>query len=104
MTIALFNKLANWLEQNSRPCFYKENFGFDCFGCGIQRSFIELLRGNVWESIKQYPALIPLIILFIALISHLKFRFNHGTKIILIFFFLSVVLIMGNFLFKLTLK
>lgn len=96
--------LTNWLEQHSRTCFYKENFGFDCLGCGFQRAIIELLRGNIWESIKQYPALIPLIILFIVLLSHLKFRHKHGAFAIKALFLLSVTLIVGNFLLKLILK
>ena len=31
----------------------------------MQRSIIELLKGNLWESITLYPPLIPLIILMI---------------------------------------
>lgn len=104
MSTGFVDNITNWLEKNSKPCFYKEQFGFECLGCGIQRSFIELLRGNVWESIKLYPALIPLILLITVLLFHLKFRLNNGTKIILSLFFLSVALIIGNFIYKLTLN
>lgn len=101
--IGLFYRIASWLEEHSRPCFYKKHFGFECMGCGIQRAFIELLRGNIVESIKTYPALIPLILLFTVLLFHLKLRLKYGTKIILALFFLSVALIIGNFIYKLTL-
>lgn len=73
-------------------------------GCGIQRAAIDLLKGNFWESIKTYPALIPLLLLFNVLLFHLKFRLKNGTVIILTLFFLSVSLIIGNFIYKLTLK
>ncbi len=100
LKIGFLLNIADWLEQHSRTCFYKKHFGFECFGCGFQRAIIELLRGNVWESIKQYPALIPLIILFVVLLSHIKFRHKHGALIIKVLFLLSVALIVGNFLFR----
>lgn len=96
--------IADWLEQHSRPCFYKKHFGFDCFGCGFQRSAIELLRGNIIQSIKQYPALIPLLLLLVMLLIHLKFRLKHGALIIKVLFILSVILIIGNFIMKLILN
>ena len=91
-----------WLEKNSQPCFYKKNFGFECPGCGFQRAFIELIHGNIWASIKLYPALLPLILMFLVLLFHMKFRLKHGAQIIKYLFICSVVLIIGNFIFKLT--
>lgn len=102
--LGLLSNIANWLEQHSRPCFYKKNFDFECLGCGLQRALIELLRGNFWESIKLYPALLPLIFMFSLLLIHIKFRLKHGALIIKLLFFLSVSLIIGNFIFKLTLN
>jgi len=97
-------KFVDWLEQHSSPCFYKKNFGFECPGCGFQRAFIELLRGNIWESIKQYPALLPLFLMVAMLLFHIKFRLKHGALIITVLFFLNVLLIVGNYIFKLTLN
>lgn len=51
------------------PCFFKQLFGFDCPGCGFQRSFIALLKGDVVYSLKLYPATIPIIITCIFLIA-----------------------------------
>jgi len=96
--------LTNWFERHGKPCFYKKNFGFECPGCGFQRAFIELLQGNIWESIKQYPALLPLLFMIAMLLFHLKFRLRHGALIILILFILSAVLIVGNYMLKLTLN
>lgn len=93
-----------WLEQHSRPCFYKKNFGFECPGCGFQRALIELMQGNIWASIKLYPALLPLIFMFLVLLFHMKFRLKHGALIIKYLFIFSVVLIIGNFIFKLILN
>src|ERR1017187_1418872 len=54
--------LVNWLEDHMMTCYYKQVSGIDCPGCGMQRSFIELLKGNFFESIKLYPALFAVII------------------------------------------
>lgn len=94
----------SWLKNNSKPCFYKEHFGFECLGCGFQRSLIALLEGNITESFKQYPALVPLMLTFGFLLVHLKFKFNKGPVILKTLFILTCVLIVGNYLFKLTLK
>lgn len=102
-TIGLFSNLIDWLKEHSRPCFYKKNFGFECPGCGFQRAVIELLQGNIIESIKNYPALIPLILTFTMLLLHLVFRLKNGALIIKILFFISVSLIIGNFVIKLIL-
>jgi len=42
-------------------CSWKETFGIECPGCGAQRSFVELIHGNISESIHLFPALIPLL-------------------------------------------
>ena len=101
--IGLLLNLADWLKEHSRPCFYKKNFGFECPGCGFQRAIIELLEGNILESIKQYPALIPLILTLTVLLFHLVFRLKHGALAIKTLFILTVVLIIGNFILKLIL-
>lgn len=95
--------LIDWLEKNSRPCFYKNNFGFECLGCGFQRSVIELLKGNFIESIKLYPALIPFILTFIFLALHLKFKFNFGPILLKALFIFTSCVIVINFLYKITL-
>lgn len=97
----MISDLINWLEKHQLPCFWKKNFEIDCLGCGMQRSFIELLRGNLAESIILYPALIPLIITFVFLALHLKFKFNKGALILKVSFILTTLLMVINFLIKL---
>ncbi|MBI9066133.1 MAG: DUF2752 domain-containing protein [Salinivirgaceae bacterium] len=99
--ISFFANIANWIEKHNRPCFYKKHFDIECPGCGFQRSVIELLQGNIVESIKLYPALIPLILTFLVLLIHIKFRLKNGALIIKILFITSVILIVTNFIYKL---
>ena len=82
-------------------CSFKKQLGFDCPGCGAQRSFNELLEGNVLESLILFPALFPLLFTFIYLFSHLKFNFKNGAKVIVISFSISALLMLLNFIYKL---
>ena len=97
----MYSDLINWLEKNMQPCFWKKHFGIECFGCGMQRSFVELLKGNLIESIKQYPALLPIMFLFIYLLLHVLYKFKNGAFILKISFIFTVIIIVANYIFKL---
>lgn len=81
-------------------CPIKQATGMDCPGCGIQRSFLELMQGNLINSLELYPGLIPFILLILALIFHLKFEFKQGPKILLILFFTTVAIVISSYLYK----
>ncbi|OFY97424.1 MAG: hypothetical protein A3K10_01270 [Bacteroidetes bacterium RIFCSPLOWO2_12_FULL_31_6] len=83
-------------------CPYKNYLGVDCFGCGMQRSFIELLKGNVVASFYLYPALLPMIIMFLFLITHLIFKFKNGGTWLKYQFIIVVALVVINFIVKLS--
>jgi hypothetical protein len=97
------NTLIKWLQGHMQPCFYKQCFGMECPGCGMQRAFIELLKGNFLESIKLYPALLPIIFMMVYLILHIVFDFKKGATIIKYTFIINVVIIMVNYVAKLIL-
>jgi len=95
------NRLISWLEAHQQSCSFKEHFGIDCPGCGLQRSIIELLKGNIVASISLYPALIPVMTMFVFLALHLLFRFRHGALILKIMFIFNISLIAINYIYKL---
>jgi hypothetical protein len=74
-------------------CAFKQLTGFDCIGCGIQRAFVLLLKGDVAASFRMYPALIPMIIMMLFLIVHLIFKFKKG-GIFLKYNFIAVAVLM----------
>ncbi len=90
-----------WLESHLIPCFYKSLFGIECPGCGMQRAFIELLKGNFIESIKIYSPLIPILVMFIFLILHLIFKLKKGATILTFMFIFAISFIMINYIYKL---
>ena len=97
----MWQNLINWLENHQTSCIYKKYLGIRCPGCGMQTSIIALLKGNIIESIKEYPALIPTIIMFIFLITHLIFKFKNGSKILISLFIFNLILILTNYIIKL---
>lgn len=81
-------------------CLSKEYFGMECPGCGIQRSFISLFRGDILESIALYPALIPLLVLTIVGGVSIFKTFKFNLRIVLILAVLTVVIMVGHFILK----
>lgn len=93
--------LISWLENNMLACPYKKYLGIDCLGCGMQRSFVALLKGNLIESFYLYPALIPMLFMFVFLIIHLIFKFKNGGTWLKYTFFFVVAIVVVSFVIKL---
>ena len=97
----MFDKIITWLESHQQACFYKKFLGVECPGCGMQRSFIELLKGNFIESLILFPALIPTMILIIFLVLHLIFKFRNGANTLKILFIINTSLVVLSYIYKL---
>ena len=82
------------------PCFFKKYIGIDCPGCGVQRAIKALLEGNIEQSLVYYPMLIPLLGMFAYLAFHIKFKFFHGHKVLLILFIANTIGIVITYLLK----
>lgn len=85
-------------------CPIKKNFGIECLGCGLQRSFVLLLKGEWQQSVVLYPGLIPMLGMFAFLLIHLKFRFKNGPPLLVTMFILTSIIILTNFIYKLTIS
>lgn len=90
----------DWLEHHLLPCPTKHFFGVECPGCGMQRAIIELLRGNLVESIKLYPPLIPMLLLLVVLVINIKVNSAVWQKVLKYFFIANVAIILINYIFK----
>ena len=73
------------LERFMLPCQTKKFLGFDCPGCGFQRAVQFFVNGDFWAAFKMYPAIYPIVILVLFLISDslLKFKFRHPIRLFL---------------------
>lgn len=93
--------IVSWLEKNMFTCPSKKYLGIACFGCGFQRSFLAMCKGNFKECLIYYPAM-PLV-LFVVIFTglHLWFKFTHGATIIKYAFILMAFTIVINYFIKL---
>ncbi|WKD86441.1 hypothetical protein KCTC32516_01816 [Polaribacter huanghezhanensis] len=82
------------------PCLNKKLFGVDCLGCGFQRAFLFLLKGDFAEAFKMYPAIYTLIILAVFALLHWKYTFKNGRKIILTLASINVLIIVISYFIK----
>ncbi len=94
-------QLIEWLEAHQLPCYYKQFLGIECMGCGMQTAFILLLKGEFMESLKTYPALIPVMFLVILLALHLVFKFRKGALVLKISFIFTVTIMVVSYVIKL---
>ncbi|MDB5018649.1 MAG: hypothetical protein JWQ84_3481 [Mucilaginibacter sp.] len=94
-------EVINWLEKHMLPCAYKSIFGIDCPGCGFQRSFIALLKGDLRESLLLYPATIPVLIMCAFLLFDIKYRLNNHHTIKNILYISVVAIIIVSYSIKL---
>ncbi len=97
----MFDKIIHWLESHQQACFYKKYFGIECPGCGMQRSFIALLKGDFVESLILFPALLPTISLVVYLFLHLIFKFRNGATILKILFIINTSIVVLSYIYKL---
>jgi len=82
------------------PCPIKYLTGYDCPGCGFQRSLIALLGGNLSQSLHFYPATIPIIFtLVISLVAN--FWLGDKSKMLInVLFMFSGSIVMFCYIFK----
>ena len=93
---------ADWLEKRQLPCFYRSILGIECPGCGMQRAFIALLRGDLIGSIQLYPALIPTIAMLVLLVVHVFYHLKNGAMMLMWLFVFNSVIIVISYVYKLT--
>lgn len=92
--------LESQLDDYMLPCFWKQSFGIDCLGCGMQRSVSLILQGEFVAAFYMYPAIYTLIIMFAFLLLHIKYKFVLGHKILLSLFILNISIIVISFILK----
>ncbi len=100
LILTFYSNLIHWLESHLLTCYVKGLTGMDCPGCGLQRSVIALLRGDVASSWHIYPAAMPMLALFGFTFVHIRFQFSWGAMLIKFGYVAVVVLILINYIFK----
>ena len=93
--------IVEWLRAHAISCPSKLIFHMDCPGCGMQRSIFALLEGNLMESLRLYPATIPIFSLLLYTVLHLKFGFRSGALVIKWGYIACLLIIVVFYIYKL---
>jgi len=94
------NGFMHWLQNHLLTCPFKKFSGLDCPGCGFQRSVLALLQGDLVKSFKFYPPTLPIIVLLLFTLIHLKFDFKNGALFIKILYISITFIVVINYIYK----
>jgi Protein of unknown function (DUF2752) len=100
MLLSAYTDTIQWIGQHLFACPSKKYLHIECPGCGFQRSVIYLLDGRLMDSLRLYPATIPLLSLLIFTCIHLKYKFLHGAMIIKYLQFSVAIMILVFYIYK----
>jgi hypothetical protein len=89
--------IIRWLEQHMLNCPSKQFLHIECPGCGFQRSFIALLKGDLLQSLSLYPATLPLLGMLVYTFLHVKFKFVNGARNLKYFQLICAVIIVISY-------
>jgi len=92
--------IIEWMKEHLLTCPSRYFLHIDCPGCGMQRSIIALLQGDVCESLRLYPATIPVALMLVYAALHIKFDLPHGAIVIRWLFVFNATLIIGFYIYK----
>ena len=90
------------MEEYMLPCLNKKYLGFECMGCGIQRSISLFFKGEFIDAFYMYPGLYPLMALMGILLVNQFISFKYANKGIIFFAILTVATIIISYAIKMT--
>lgn len=96
----MYDDVIEWLSSHLFTCYFKSHGGIECPGCGMQRAFISLLKGDFFQSLNYNAGLIPFITTIIALIVQLKIKKESGAKYVMWLFIVTVIVTSLQYIVK----
>ena len=84
------------------PCLNKQLFGLDCPGCGAQRAFLLIIKGEFSAAFQMYPAVYSILLLVLFLIVNLFLKFRHDWIFKFGLIIINVVVIAGAYIIKMS--
>jgi len=89
------------VEDHLLTCSFKENFGVECLGCGTQRSFLALTKGDIVQSFIYNPGVLLILLTFIVSFVVYKYFPKYTFKAIVTSFSVTVIAMTVSYVFKL---
>ncbi len=94
------NPTTKKTEDYMLPCLNKKMFGFDCPGCGLQRSVVLVSKGEFKNAFNMFPAIYTSIFFVIAIIFHFLSKKKITSKILIILAIINVAVITIAYIIK----
>jgi hypothetical protein len=100
LLLSSLDGFTHWLETHLLQCPFKKQFLIDCPGCGLQRSLVALLRGDISQAWHYYPPTFPMIVLFVFTFLHIRLAVPQGAFIIRLLYITCAIFIIVNYSLK----
>ncbi len=88
------------MEEYMLPCFTKKYLGIDCPGCGTQRAFVMVCRGEFSDAFHMFPAIYTTILFFLLIGLHLFDKSRNYSKMIITVAIINAIIMFGAFVNK----
>ncbi|MBW1656287.1 DUF2752 domain-containing protein [Flavobacterium quisquiliarum] len=88
------------IEKYMIPCLFKTFFGFECLGCGFQRSLFLLFQGEFLAAFKMYPAIYSCLLLFAFAAFHYFDKSKKHKKLVWGMAGVNLIFMLGGYYFK----
>jgi hypothetical protein len=82
------------------PCPIKYLFGFDCPGCGFQRSVLALLNGDFLQSFHLYPPTVPFLLSLVAGVGTWLLKLDQNATWLKAMYFFTGFVMLVSYLYK----
>ena len=101
--IYILSAFSSFLEHADRcflPCPFKYLTGYDCPGCGFQRAFLALLKGDITKSFHLYPPVIPILLTILICLPANYWWGAKSKPLIRTLFIITGTIIMLSYFYK----
>jgi hypothetical protein len=90
------------MEEYMVPCLSKSLFGMECLGCGTQRAFLFVMRGEFILAFKMFPAIYTTILLFAFIGLHFLDKSRSYHKLIIGFAIVNAAIMIISYIYKMS--
>ena len=84
------------------PCMNKKLLGIECFGCGTQRSFLLLIKGDFVGAFNMFPAIFTTVLFFLVLALHFIDKSRNYQKAIISLAVINAIIMVVSYFYRLT--
>lgn len=88
------------MEDYMLPCLFKQTFGIDCKGCGIQRSIAFLLKGQFENAFYMFPAIYTTLLFFLSVGLFVVDKKHNYQKIVITLAIVNAIIMIISYVYK----